>query len=449
MSVVVERHCRVGASFSRQYYTLLVENPEKLTDFYTPNASFQHSGIKATGLQEIAAVVGRLYPMLPGALVKIDSLSSSLADNGNIEISIKGSITVPPTFVQSFTHEVVLMEHKKRPGSFGIVRDQREKSSRVDPQKRWASETPPMFAQDSPEEGVPPMEMLTPAVVSCDGPTTRQEKGLPLSNAKLAPDNSNVTLKDCKPSEESAGVGGSSTKAPSQEVRVPKSFAEAVLMRKPSEGAPNRIPVVVKASKEQKVGELKPAAEAGQGTKGAGNFVLDKSLGAAKKSQKNFVPREAEKKGVKITGGHVGGTGDGKEGASKRRDADGRVLSRFVVFYDIIVKGLPAEATEKEVREIIEPTAPVKLVKVQSQKDKRDPTITRTFAFVQLDHEALKEAGNEVKPVVAKVLEVNRGRKGPGGVRIQVDEVREKYTAAPDSGAPAGVRSEAVAEVNA
>ncbi|CBH16594.1 hypothetical protein, conserved [Trypanosoma brucei gambiense DAL972] len=417
MSEASDRHRRVGASFTQQYYTKLVREPSELPNFYVQDASFEHLGHKATGVKAIREAVDRLYPVLVDAVVNIVSLSSEVGSDGNISLTIQGVLTVSPTLSHNFTHEVVLMEHKAHPGSFGVVRDRRINNPSEEAQKRWALETPPMFAQESPKEELPPMEDLAP------------------SRAGVAAQRVSSTTQPAAEAavEKPADSGAPAVPDAEAETRRPKSFAEAIKLGKQvgsnaSQVAPRLVvakgvkdhaeepPVRVKASEPQREGAKALTRDSTGAKKGA----------TAKK-------RDGSEKNGKEASDRSSGKPNGREGPnrSKGKDAEGRTLSRFVVFYDVIVKGLPPTATEQTVRDLVEPMAPVKLVKLLSQNDKKDTNIIRTFSFVQLDHDAIKEAGGNVKATVAKLLESSKGKKGSGGSRIQIDEVREKYTAAP------------------
>ncbi|KAF8292509.1 hypothetical protein TcYC6_0115450 [Trypanosoma cruzi] len=451
MTVGNERQQRVAASFARQYYTLMVQMPERLPSFYTQNASFNHMGHKATDIMEIEDAVSKLYPMQADASVKIQSLTTQTDGDGHIHVMIKGSITTPPGMSQEFIHLVELMEHESHPGSFGIVSDKRENTFGEEAPRRWALETPPMFAKE-PAHGI--MEQIeqpvsTTEMATIENATTKKdveklEKAESLASAKDASPvpAAGTTVPTTSQSQASKDVEKTTDKAdPSvpattTEVKKPKSFAEAIMMSKrvgPSQGQKTLLTVLAKESREPTA--LTPAKEkkkaVARPVEKNGTKTVPKN-GVNKKTAGTPVPaNDGKKNGKALATGSNRKSNNSNEANNKRKDADGRALSRFVVFYDIIVKGLPTDATEKTVRDIVDPTAPTKLIKVLSRTDKKDPNVMRTFAFVQLDHNAIKEAGDDVKAAVAKVLAAHKGKKSVAGHRIQIDEVREKYTAAP------------------
>ncbi|KAH9589215.1 Nuclear transport factor 2 [Trypanosoma melophagium] len=500
MTAASERQRRVAASFTRQYYTLMVQQPEKLPAFYTPHATFDHMGHKAEGIAEIETTIAALYPVQPNGSAQIHSLSVETTANGNTHVTIKGSITTALNVTYNFAHYVELTEHRTEPGSFGIVNDKRERTIQEEALQRWALETPPMFAQESRKDAMEPIEQpaATTAVRAlekspskksveplkkAESPasekvavvnSTVRESSATVTAAPVSPDScvaasaTDATLEtvtDKKLEEEGTTTTPMpSTSATNTEPKKPKSFAEAIMMGKRNAGAQGHatpLKVVARGGKEQSTEEpVKEKKEKNRdsaavaeknGTKGVHRNVTN-----VKKPSTATTSAEGEKKNGRPNA--VGG--NGKEGGSntnnntitttknnnnhnnnhnnnnnnknnKRKDAEGRTLSRFVVFYDIIVKGLPHDATEETVRDIIGTSAPVKLVNIRSQPDRKDPGVLRTFAFVQLDHNALKEAGDDVKETVAKIVSVHKGKKGPAGQRYQIDEVREKYTAVP------------------
>ncbi|KEG15079.1 mucin-associated surface protein (MASP) [Trypanosoma grayi] len=475
MTASTERQQRVAASFTRQYYTHMLESPGELPAFYTPTASFLHMGRKAQGTAEIEAAIAALYSVQPNASAKIDSLSTVTKSNGNFLVTIKGSITASPGAIHDFTHEVELTEHEPHSGSFGIVSDNRESAPREEAPRRWALETPPMFASEPAKDTMEPIEQ--PAAMTAVAPVERPAKGNAGNSAseKAAPAPAAAAVADVaaakpatapssravppataeteKETEQSTKAPPTAEPAPTAEVKKPKSFAEAILMGKrggASQAHAAPIVVVAKEGKEQQPAEVPAKENEKKETNKEDTTEKDVTKSAPRNGITTKRPTgvhasgEGEKRNGKPTADRSAAGNNHKEGGSnnrnnnsnngentKRRDADGRTLSRSVVFYDVIVKGLPTDATEQMVRDIVEPTAPVKLVKLLSQNDKKDSNVVRTFAFVQLDHNAIKDAGDDVKATVAKVLAANKGKKSPGGHRIQVDEVREKYTAAP------------------
>ncbi|ORC92618.1 mucin-associated surface protein (MASP) [Trypanosoma theileri] len=500
MTVASERQRRVAASFTRQYYTLMVQQPEKLSAFYTPHATFDHLGHKAEGTAEIETTIAALYPVQPNGSAQIHSLTVETTPNGHIHLAIKGSITTALNVTYNFTHDVELIEHETQPGSFGIVNDKRERTIKEEALQRWALETPPMFAQEAKKDAMEPIEQpaATTAVKALEKSPAKKsveppKKGESPASEKVAAVNSTVPERSVTVSPDSCanpsatdatvekvavkkleeeGTATTTTTMPSTsaantEVKKPKSFAEAILMGKRTGGAQGHaapLKVVAKGGKEQSTEEpVKEKKEKNResaavaeknGTKGA-----HRNGTSGKKPTAVTASAEGEKKNGKPSaegGNHKEGFSNSNNNTTtnknnntnhnnntsnnnnnnnnrnnKKKDADGRTLSRFVVFYDIIVKGLPHDATEETVREIIGTTAPVKLVNVLSQPDKKDPAVLRTFAFVQLDHDAIKEAGDDVKATVTKIVSSHKGKKGPNGQRYQIDEVREKYTAAP------------------
>lgn len=441
------RHQRVAASFTNQYYTLMVQEPEMLSAFYTQNASFDHMGHRAVGVEEIQAAIKKLYTSQPGASVNIHTLSA-VSENQNIHVTIKGSLTAPQGDSYNFTHEVELMEHETQPGSFGIVSDEREKTVCEETSKRWALETPPMFAKEPAANAMERIEQ--PAATTAVAPVekTPAKKAEVPAAAKNAANNVSAAAASQSAAKEElneatgAAAAAQLTSPQGVEAKRPKSFAEAIMAKKCPGGAQQThatpLMVLAKASKEQ------PATAEAKDKKGPAAHVAEKNgtknvpkTGAAAKKWA-AAPTSGESEGK--NGALLAASSNSKESHAsgsqqKRKDFAGRTPSRFVVFYDIIVKGLPTDATEQTVRDIVDPSAPTKLVKLVSRNDKKDPSIMRTFAFVQLDHDAVKSAGGDLKATVAKVIAASKGRKGPGGQHIQVDEVREKYTAAPNAGA--------------
>nr|CCC94406.1 unnamed protein product [Trypanosoma congolense IL3000] len=388
-----------------------------------PDALFEHAGHRAKGVEEISEVVSRLYPILVDAVVKIDQISSAALEDGGISIILNGALTISPTSSRTFTHEVVLVEHASAPGSFGIVRDKRENVPSKETEKRWALETPPMFANEAPTKDLQPIEELGPSTVAVVAGDTE-------FSAQSVPDDASA-----KTAGASVAAAGASCEADAVP-RKPKTFAEAIKMGSQASNNSGQVItrlVVAKGTKERTPDAVaRPKADASASKdskimlKNSEGFKKGPAGRGANDSDKNNKPsgdRTAINRGVK--------EGNNRNKGTKAKDSDGRALSRFVVFYDIIVKGLSSNATEKTVRDLVEPLAPVKLVKVLTQVDKKDSNVMRTFSFVQLDHEAIKKSGGDVKATVAMIIETNKARKGSGGVRVQIDEVREKYTATP------------------
>ncbi|RNF09866.1 mucin-associated surface protein (MASP) [Trypanosoma rangeli] len=462
MATGTDRQQRVAASFTCQYYTRLVQEPEKLIYFYTQHASFNHMGHKATGAAEIEEVMARLYPTQAGASVKIQRLTSLTDEDGHIHVSIKGSITNPPGVSQEFTHEVELMEHTSHPGNFGIVFDKRENAISGEAPRRWALETPPMFAAEPAADTMERIEQPAPTTVvaTVEHSTAREDVKTPektesaalVKVATTVPAAAPATLADTitdatsqtqasKDVEKTTATTDPAVPAPVIEVKKPKSFAEAIMVSKCGGSLQSRTtPLMVLAK------ETKDPSALGQAKDKKGAVVHPVKKQANKAAPKNgadknkttgvSLPGDGGKKtGKTLTAGRNSKDHNNNDVNAKRKDADGRPLSRFVVFYDIIVKGLPTDATEQTVRDIVEPIAPTKLIKVLTRNDKNDSSVVRTFAFVQLDHNAIKEKGDDVKATVAKVLADHKGKKTVAGYRIQIDEVREKYTAAPNDAA--------------
>ncbi|RNF09109.1 mucin-associated surface protein (MASP) [Trypanosoma conorhini] len=458
-----ERQQRVAASFTCQYYTRMVQQPEKLPSFYTQNASFNHMGHTATGIAEIEATVSKLYPARVDASVAIKTLTSLTDADGHIHVSIKGAITAPPGASQEFTHEVELMEHASHPGSFGIVSDKRDNALSEEAPRRWALETPPMFAKDPATDTMERIEQpaSTSVVASVEHSTAKKEvetlaKAQAAASVKTATplpaaatptmtaDPTTTTASQSqapKEVEKKSATTDPSPPVPAPEVRKPKSFAEAIMMSKPGGSSQSRTTPLMVLAKETKepsaLGQAKEKKEAAvhPAEKEAKNPVPKNGADKKKTSGASLTGDVGKKTGKTSTTGRTSKDTNTTEANAKRKDADVRPMSRFVVFYDIIVKGLPTGATEQTVRDIVEPIAPTKLIKVLTRSDKKDPAVMRTFAFVQLDHNAIKEKGDDVKATVTKMLADHKGKKTLGGHRIQLDEVREKYTAAPNDGA--------------
>ncbi|TPP55312.1 Nuclear transport factor 2 (NTF2) domain family protein [Leishmania donovani] len=167
--------------------------------------------------------------------------------------------------------------------------------------------------------------------------------------------------------------------------KKPASFAEALRLNKASEGAPFSNTAVRVTDK------VKGAGEKGTG-KGA------KKDKAASPSAASAKPKPTKK-------------------AHSTPDS--------VIYYDIILKELPASTTEEKVRAVVTPVAAVKLVNiVKSEKRRRSKEAaseTITFAFVQLER-PVDAAATYVKNVVAKLTEMNK--------EMRIEEVREKPASA-------------------
>ncbi|KPI84722.1 hypothetical protein ABL78_6215 [Leptomonas seymouri] len=362
---------RIGATFAAHYYATLVQAPENLAALYTPTAHAVHCFQKASGAAEITELLTNVRAA-GVKQVKLEDVSTTRTTSGGIKVTISGQL-IGQASPQAFTQEVEMRELES--DVFGITSD--ALSYTVVGQATWAAaETPKAKAVEEPAAAEQAKED-TKAV---------EEKTQPSKSAQAS------TIAAAAAAESAPAADAV------EPAKKPTSFAEALKMKKMSEGAAfsNKAVRVVASDKTD-------------------------APGAAEKAGK------AEKK-------HSGK--DDRAAAAKPRATED---SAVVVCYDIILKELSASVTEEEVRALVTPVAAVKLVNVvKSEKRRRSKEAegaaapVMAFAFVQLDRPADAPA-SYVNDVMTKLLEHNS--------EVQAEVVRERK--APAHGSAGGAKKSA------
>ncbi|GET87739.1 hypothetical protein, conserved [Leishmania tarentolae] len=357
---------KVGASFAVHYYTTLVKAPETLAALYTPSAHVVHRFEKANGAAELSSLLTSLTAEgLTG--VRLEDVVAVPTTSGAIKIAVRGSFVSTDT-TQPFTQELELRELEKN--TYGITSDKLSYSAAG--QTAWEAETPVLKATAEPA--------MVPAVAA----EKAAPAGAPASPVKSTEARGAATPKPATDVTADPPADAAAVQAPVA-IKRPASFAEALRLNKVSEGGPFsnaavRVTDKVKGTKEGK----------------------DTDKGAKKdKKEKADAPSAASAKPKSVKKAHS--------------------TSDSVVYYDIILKELPESMTEENVRAVVTPVSPVKLVNiVKSEKRRRSKEAapeTVTLAFVQLERPAVA-AATHVKNVIAKLTEMNKD--------MRIEEVREK-----------------------
>ncbi|CAC9479833.1 conserved hypothetical protein [Leishmania infantum JPCM5] len=358
---------QIGATFAVHYHTTLVKAPETLAVLYTPSAHVVHRFEKANGAAELSSLLTSLTAEgLTG--VRLEDVMAVPTTSGAIKVTMKGQF-VSADNTQSFTQEVELSELEKN--TYGIKSDKLSYSAVG--QTAWAAETPVLKAAAEPA--------VVPAAAAAAGETPAAGSAAPAKSADVCETAAPAPAADATanpPADQAAARAPAANKKPA-------SFAEALRLNKVSEGAPFSNTAVRVTDK----------------VKGAG----EKGTGKGAKKDKAASPSAASAKPKPTKKAHS--------------------TSDSVIYYDIILKELPASTTEEKVRAVVTPVAAVKLVNiVKSEKRRRSKEAaseTITFAFVQLER-PVDAAATYVKNVVAKLTEMNK--------EMRIEEVREKPASA-------------------
>ncbi|CBZ25538.1 conserved hypothetical protein [Leishmania mexicana MHOM/GT/2001/U1103] len=360
---------KIGASFAVHYYTTLVKTPETLAALYAPSAHVVHRFKKANGAAELSSLLTSLTAEdLTG--VRLEDVVAVPTTSGAIKVTVKGQF-VSADKTQSFTQEVELSELKK--STYGITSDKLSYSAVG--QTALAAEAPVLKVAAEPAVALAAATAAAAEETPAGAPAAPAKSADARETAAPAPA-ANATANP--PADQAAAQTPAANKKPA-------SFAEALRLNKASEGAPFSNTAVRVTDK----------------VKGAG----EKDTGKGAKKDKAASPSAAS----------------AKPKPSKKAHS----TSDSVVYYDIILKELPASTTEEKVRAIVTPVAAVKLVNiVKSERRRRGKEAAPesiTFAFVQLERPA-DAAATHVRSVVEKLSEMNK--------EMRIEEVREKPASA-------------------
>ncbi|EPY16552.1 mucin-associated surface protein (MASP) [Strigomonas culicis] len=386
---MTDRARTIAVSFAKRYYSTLVEDVSQLGLLYMPTARIEHHGRKAHST-EVQALLSSLYPQGEVTGVSINAVTAVRTASGATEVEITGSLTYRDR-EQAFRQKAQLREVLEN--TFAIITDN------VRP---WvvvshAAATNWALAETTPVATPPPARTATP------------------------PQESRQATAAATPAAEAAALAKTpepSTAAPAAAAEPVDlsglSFAERLRLRQSSKAAGDHVVRVTATT------EAEAAARAA---------AKEKAAAAARERKERERDGEAKepKKARQMSedqgdGAAADGAAAAKEAASANRRDKRR---KAIVYYDIVVKGLPATASEAFVRELVGTAAAVRLVKLESAPAKKDARQIRTFAFVQLDQPALKAAGQTRAEAIAAVLSDVRTRKVLTN-NIQMEEVHDK-----------------------
>jgi hypothetical protein len=418
----------VAATFVSHYYKLLMTDAQLVVSMFLPKATVD---LGKNCDQDVSSALRKLFPTPNhGRVVIKEARVESTEGSRSFAIVVTGTYhRRHNSFAEDFKEVFELQENQHRPKHFGICAAHRIiENQKVEP-KQWAQETPPMFAKPAPAEGVPPMPQAEPIAAPPALPPAPPAQPTP------APE------PDPSPAASSAPVPASKTK----EDEVPKSMAERLRLAKGnkstgtgsvSAAVPVRVeakpptpaasdPIVKKEdTKDPGDDPIRKGKETPNGERRSGGKANN---GSERKPREDRQPRDA-KEGSRppraTTAESTVATGESRP--RRPRGGDGKVMSKSVVFFDVIVKGLAKDATEATVEALVGCFAPIEKINIISQPDKHDPSVTRTFAFVQFDHSQIED----VPVLVAKVVSACKSNKAFTKDRIQVDAVREKFSTA-------------------
>ncbi|CUG88464.1 RNA-binding protein, putative [Bodo saltans] len=438
---------RVAASFISRYFELLMTDAKQLASFYLPKAQFSHEGKTSSiiGNENIAKALARLYPQANHGRVSIKDMQikATEAAAGRFAVSIGGTyFRRGASEGDEFRHVVELQEHQGSNGVYGIYADTRT-VQRPQMMSTWAMETPPMFAKAGNESAIPEIvqppasEPAVPVVVAT---TVAAKQPTPKVSPKTSPalkPAAEPVVEVAAPVETSDTPAVVEAESAPAAPKAPASFLDMARARagKPVQSTPvARVEAKTEETKAKEEAERLAKEEAAKKEKeSAGNDRKKGNKGSKKESDESKAEKSAKAAGGTSTAAAATAPAGAAVAAApaaatndKRRQGGDKVISHSVVFYDVIVKGLPKTATEKSVEEMISFLGPVKKINVKSQADKKDSSITRTFAFVLFDHEAIVAAGGNVSTVIQRVTK--EGTQKFTSQRIQIDEVREKFT---------------------
>ncbi|CAD2222242.1 hypothetical protein, conserved [Angomonas deanei] len=357
----------VGISFAKQYYNCLVSTPSSLPNFYTPSARCSHQGQSAEG--DVSKFLQRCYPHGSVTAAYVHSVDTILVV-GAMEVTIKGKLVMRDGQERAFQQKVQLRQLQEK--LHGIVADDfcflAATPDAAKPATNWALDSPELTRQPEPapvEEKVQLEAAVEPTATTTTQPEPEpEEEQVDLSSLSLA-ERLRLTQKK----------GGST---------VVTSGAPVAKVVAPGGPEPVKKEAPKKEHKEKKEGDKK-----GNGKREA---AKGEEEGKAHKEPANGEKKHGERGGL--------------------------------VYYDVMLKGLPQGSDEAAVRELIGTKIGVKLVKVESSPAKNDPKQIRTYAFVQLDQAELKKENIPRKTAIETVIEDAKTRLTNKEIRIE--EVRER-----------------------
>ena len=432
----------VAATFVSQYYKLLMSDAQQVVPMYLPKATIAiDKSSSSSGLSEhdISGALRKLFPDRNNGRVVIKEarVESTEGSSRGFAIVVTGTYHKRhDSFSEDFKEIFELQEHKAN--HFGICAVHRiVENQKVEP-KQWAMETPPMFAKAAPAEPVPPMPQEQPEPAAAAPSPSKPAPAAPVEPA--------VAVAAPSPAQPT-----SQTSSKPADDQPPKSMAERLRLASGNKPASVSAPLRVEAKSDVK--EDAKASKEGKPAKTAAEEEPEKNKEERKsKSNKGEVAETGEGRRKKPQeGGDAAGSSKaprptsteapsgGEARPRRQRGGEGRTMSKSVVFFDVIVKGLNKDATEKTVHDLVGHFAPIDKVNIISQPDKHDQNVTRTFAFVLFDHSEVEDVPLLVQNVVAQCK--NKFTKD----RIQVDAVKEKFSAADTAAAAAAAAAAAPA----
>jgi hypothetical protein len=428
---MADRALRVAASFSQSYYQTLVSDPQSVLQYYSHDGSARHTdaAAEAVGKESIKAMLARSYPEDFRGRIVVNALELKEHHQAAIKFLVRGrffpsSQKIPQ---KDFSHLVELKEHENHPNVFGIARDViswvpvpqtqvQAAAPSVSPppvMKSWSEDTPPLFAKAPPADVSPLQQPMAPPAIPppplVEDPEEREDAPAPeVSKEETSESDADEPTPEPEPAKTQQAV---ETKPALTEADLKGlTFAERLRLKAglPLKEEPK------KAEEELKKADEKKAAK-GEEKKEKKEEKAEKKGEA--KEKKDSEKKETEKKAPAA-----------RTNASPAAEDDkkkGRVLSSTVVYYHLILKGLPRNTNVEELYTLLEPHVPiVKPIKLESRTDKNDSNTTRTFAFVLLD---LAKLGNSAS-AVDQSMSLLKGKKLQlHGTNVIVDKVREKY----------------------
>ena len=477
-------HLAIAATFASEYYELLMTKPSALAKLYVKSAQARHQEQveSSKGPDAIALMLSKRYPVQDHGRVSINTIDMKDPDsNDMIRFVVKGRYTpfAKSESAKDFTHLVELKIHSPRAAAYGLMTDimnyapvpETQRSNHAAsisaavappaPMPSWSDDTPPLFhkqanpatisplQQPMTASAIPPAELdaglddeevaetALPPVAKSPSPAaeaiTPPKQEQPVAQ-KASPAKTSDKHVDPAPAAPPADNGKQAEKKseaskPDREL----TFAERLrlkqnipLKEKPAEEQPK--PEPKKAAPADAETEKKPAPAAATATKKKDGEEPKKTAaavaaGAAKAEDKKkgeVKPATAPAKDGKKAPAKDGEKTDAKASPAAGGEGKKRQLSANVIYYDLILKGLPLGTSVEELTALLEPhIAIAKPIKLESRPDKIDPATIRTFAFIRLEGE-----NNNVDALIPKLKAKKLSLKG---TNIIVDRVREKY----------------------
>ena len=432
----------VSATFIAKYYHLLMTEPSQLLPMYMPGAKFNHfdSG-ELKGEVAIRDELRNCYPEQFRGRVTIQDMSVTGSSSSSATYSLRFSIMCRGSMlakssgdVTEFCHVIELEQVGEE--TFGILSDVLRMTRHIPlhtppppPQfdDSWAAETPPMFARPKVEEEPVPLEPL-PSTIEGPPPPALSDVPSAASHPVATPlDSTTSCPTDTTDIEEPAAAEAaedsktSVTPLEEEPAELPTASLAQELQPNDVQPAPPPKPLsfAERLRNAQKPKSPPPQPSTNHATKGSQDGAATKA--PAGKEQ----PKPSDGAARPSTNPRPTNSVKEERRVSRREDGDQRGKP---IFYDAFVKGLPSTTTKEDISLLAKDVnVAVSHIKLQSQPDKKDGSVTRTFAFILFDHEQINAKGETVAQVVARLREVSKIAKVQGQ-RIFVEEVKEKFS---------------------